>query len=66
MDIIVEYRLYMAKDRREKFNMVCQNCGEYNYSITNVRTNDPVEHNKYCPRCNQHTPHKQKKIPSGR
>jgi len=56
----------MAKDRREEFNLVCENCGEFNYSTTNVRQNDPVELNKHCSRCRKHTLHKQKKISSAR
>ncbi|MGH7458245.1 MAG: 50S ribosomal protein L33 [Longimicrobiaceae bacterium] len=48
---------------REKIILACTECESRNYHTTkNKRTHaGRVEHKKYCPRCNRHTPHKESK-----
>jgi large subunit ribosomal protein L33 len=48
---------------REKIILVCTQCLERNYTITkNKQTQkERVEINKFCPRCNKHTLHKESK-----
>lgn len=54
----------MAKNKgRESVILKCTECGEETY-ITSVNTKkhpERIEKNKYCPRCNKVTVHKQKK-----
>lgn len=48
---------------RENITLKCTECGEENYiSTRNKRTHtEKFEVNKYCPRCNKMTHHKEKK-----
>jgi large subunit ribosomal protein L33 len=48
---------------REKVILVCTKCLSRNYTTTkNKQTQKKrIEVNKYCPRCNQHTLHKESK-----
>ena len=48
---------------RENITFKCSVCGEENYLANkNKRLHpDRVEYNKYCPRCNKKTVHKEKK-----
>ena len=46
---------------RDNIILKCTECGEENY-IKNKRNHpDRMEVNKYCPRCNKKTVHKEKK-----
>lgn len=49
---------------RENIILKCTECGEENYINTKNKRNHPdrMEVNKYCPRCNKKTVHKEKKI----
>ena len=55
----------MAKKNENRANVTlkCHNCGELNYRVQKNKKNDPVrmEISKYCPRCRQHTNHKETK-----
>ena len=46
---------------RDRITLECTECKERNYSTTKNKRKHPgrVEFKKYCPRCNQHTPHKE-------
>ena len=48
---------------RENIILSCTECGEENYINTKNKRNHPdrMEVNKYCPRCNKKTVHKEKK-----
>lgn len=48
---------------RENIILKCTECGEENYINTKNKRNHPsrMEVNKYCPRCNKKTVHKEKK-----
>ena len=54
----------MAKvGNRQNKTLKCEVCGEENYRTSkNVKnTTDRLELNKYCPRCQKHTAHKEEK-----
>jgi len=54
----------MAKsDKRLKLGLKCPSCGEKNYSTTKNKQNtaDKLSLNKYCPRCQKHSLHKEVK-----
>ena len=54
----------MAKNENRAFlGLKCTECGEENYINTKNKRNHPdrMEVNKYCPRCNKKTVHKEKK-----
>ncbi len=48
---------------RDNIILKCTECGEENYINTKNKRNHPdrMEVNKYCPRCNKKTVHKEKK-----
>lgn len=48
---------------REKIKLVCTECLSRNYDTTKnkLTTKDRLEINKYCPKCNKHTVHKESK-----
>jgi large subunit ribosomal protein L33 len=48
---------------RDKIILSCPVCKERNYHKTKNKRLHPerVEYNKYCPRCNKYTPHKETK-----
>lgn len=47
---------------RQRKTLVCTVCKQENYRTDrNVKTTDPLESNRYCPRCKKHTVHKEKK-----
>lgn len=52
---------------RENIILKCTECGEENYINTKNKRNHPdrMEVNKYCPRCNKKTVHKEKNKPNG-
>jgi large subunit ribosomal protein L33 len=43
--------------------LACTNCKERNYTTTKNKKNDPerMDIKKYCPRCRDHTAHKETK-----
>lgn len=55
----------MAKkgENRELVTLKCTVCGEKNYRTPKNKRNTPerMELKKYCPRCMQHTAHKEEK-----
>jgi large subunit ribosomal protein L33 len=55
----------MAKkgEARIIITLACTKCKERNYTTTKNKRNDPdrLELSKYCPRCRDHTPHKEAK-----
>jgi len=48
---------------RDKITLACEVCEERNYTGTKNKRLHPgrLEHRKYCPRCRQHTAHKETK-----
>ena len=46
---------------RDNIILKCTECGEENYINTKNKRNHRMEVNKYCPRCNKKTVHKEKK-----
>lgn len=52
-----------VKIMRDNVTFKCTECGEENYIGTKNKRNHPekMEVNKYCPRCNKKTVHKEKK-----
>lgn len=54
----------MAKnENRGQVTLVCSECKSENYNTSKNKKNNPdkLEINKYCPRCNKSTLHKEKK-----
>lgn len=53
----------MANPSRTHITLACTECKERNYSTTkNKKTNpDRIEMEKYCPKCNKRTLHKETK-----
>lgn len=52
-----------GKKMRDLVRLICEECKEENYyTDKNKRLNpERIEFKKYCPRCRQHTIHKEKK-----
>ena len=52
-----------AKGARAKITLACTECKQRNYDTKKNKKNDPdrIEMKKYCPRCNKHTTHREKK-----
>lgn len=48
---------------RDKVTLVCTECLSRNYTVTKKKSDQSVrlEINKFCPRCNKHTLHKETK-----
>lgn len=48
---------------RDRVALACPKCQERNYSYTKNKRLHPgrVEHRKFCPRCREHTLHKETK-----
>lgn len=44
---------------REKVILVCTKCLSRNYTVTKKKGDERMEVNKYCPKCNEHTLHKE-------
>lgn len=45
---------------RENFTLQCTECKMHNYRKgNNKKTNEKLNINKYCPKCQKHTAHKQ-------
>ncbi len=53
----------MAKESRMIITLACSQCKNRNYSSMKNKKNTPdkLERKKYCPRCRQHTLHKETK-----
>ena len=55
----------MAKKNENRANITlkCPKCGELNYRVQKNKKNDPerMEISKFCPRCREHTEHKETK-----
>ena len=54
----------MAKvGNRNQVTLSCTVCKEQNYTVSKNKKNNPerLEINKYCPRCQKHTAHKEDK-----
>lgn len=53
----------MANPTRALVTLACTECKERNYSTSKNKRNQPerIEINKFCPRCNKHTAHKETK-----
>ncbi len=58
-----DFRLYGGIIMRDNIILKCTECGEENYINTKNKRSHPdkMEVNKYCPRCNKKTVHKEKK-----
>jgi large subunit ribosomal protein L33 len=50
-----------TKDVRHHLTLACGVCKERNYTTEKNRRNDPdrLEFTKFCPRCRQHTAHRE-------
>ncbi len=50
-----------SSDVRPKITLACEQCKERNYITNKNRRNNPdrLEMKKHCPRCNQHTVHRE-------
>jgi len=50
-----------SADVRPKITLACTVCKERNYITTKNRRNDPdrIELGKFCPRCGNHTAHRE-------
>ena len=50
-----------SKETRTTITLACPTCKERNYTTEKNRRNDTerLEFNKYCPRCRQHTVHRE-------
>ncbi len=48
---------------RQRKTIICTKCKNENYrDERNVKnTTEPLQQNRYCPKCRTHTPHKEKK-----
>ena len=53
----------MAAPKRKLITLECTECKERNYATEKNTTNnnERIEINKFCPRCNKMTTHKEKK-----
>ena len=53
----------MAKGNAVRITLACTECKQRNYDVYKNKKNTPdrIELNKYCPRCQKHTAHKEKK-----
>lgn len=53
---------FMAKkENRGNVTFKCSECGDKNYRSQKQRDTERLELNKYCPRCQKHTIHKEEK-----
>jgi large subunit ribosomal protein L33 len=50
-----------STDVRPKITLACVDCKNRNYITKKNRRNDPdrLEMNKFCPKCNKHTAHRE-------
>lgn len=50
-----------SKKKAETIFLVCDDCGDYNYSLKRKPGGEKLKVKKYCPRSRKHTPHSEKK-----
>jgi len=49
------------KKKAESVFLVCEECGEYNYTLRRKPGGEKLKLSKYCPRTRKHTMHNEKK-----
>ena len=49
------------KKKAESVFLVCEDCGEYNYTLRRKPGGEKLKLSKYCPRTRKHTLHNEKK-----
>jgi large subunit ribosomal protein L33 len=49
------------KKKAETVFLVCEECGEYNYTLRRKPGSEKLKLSKYCPRSRKHTAHTEKK-----
>ena len=70
--VAISYKIYIAKTNERMFGgnqmrdlvrLICTECREENYYTDKNKKLNPerIEMKKYCPRCNKHTIHREKK-----
>ncbi len=48
----------MPRGKNTNVYLSCKTCGMQNYKTRiNKKKTQKLEHNKFCPKCNKHTPH---------
>ncbi|RMF37683.1 MAG: 50S ribosomal protein L33 [Planctomycetota bacterium] len=50
-----------SKKKKEVIHLVCEDCGEYNYTLKRRPGGEKLKIKKYCPRNRAHTIHVEKK-----
>lgn len=50
-----------GKKKSETVFLVCEECGEYNYSLRRKPGGEKLKVSKFCPRLRKHTIHNEKK-----
>ena len=50
-----------SKKKAETVFLVCDETGDYNYTLKRKPGGEKLKLNKYCPRLRKHTPHTEKK-----
>ncbi len=50
-----------SKKKAESVFLVCEETGDYNYTVRKKAGGEKLKLNKYCPRLRRHTPHVEKK-----
>ena len=50
-----------SKKKAETIFLVCEECGDYNYSLKRKPGGEKLRPKKYCPRLRKHTFHAEKK-----
>ena len=50
-----------AKKKIEIVFLVCEECGDYNYTLRRKSGSEKLKLKKYCPRLRKHTMHAEKK-----
>ena len=50
-----------SKKKAETIFLVCEDCGDYNYSLKRKPGGEKLRVKKYCPRVRKHTLHVEKK-----
>ncbi len=50
-----------SKKKLEVVHLVCEECGDYNYTLRRKSGGEKLKLKKFCPRTQQHTTHVEKK-----
>ncbi|GIW99805.1 MAG: 50S ribosomal protein L33 [Pirellulaceae bacterium] len=50
-----------SKKKKEVIHLVCEECGEYNYTLKRKTGGEKLRLKKFCPRSRSHTIHVEKK-----